>query len=257
MQAQKLLVHSIRQVFGNLGAAVRISGVLYVVQWVVSLVLGMTLAHKLGPVAGDQTAMMDAIRQLIGPGMVALLVVLVSDFWIAVAWHRFVLKEEASRGLLPLFAGRRILGYFGTMLAIVGLLIVPALLIATLVGSLVRGAFGDGFLPALIAQVLMQTLLGAFAFRLSTVLAGVALEPGHKLSEAWQATEGETSTFLELALYCALALAAASIAGSTLFGWSVVVQTVYFFVVQWVITMVGVSILTTLYGHYVQKRPLI
>ena len=34
-------------------------------------------------------------------------------------------------------------------------------------------------------------------------------------------------------------------------------QIAYNFVAQWVITMVGISILTTLYGHYVQKRPLV
>ena len=257
MQAQRLLVHSIRQVFGNLGAAVRISGVLYVVQWAVSLVLGMTLAHRLQPVAGDQNAMMAATKELIGPGLLGLVVVLLTDFWIAVAWHRYVLKEEASRGIIPLFDGRRILGYFGTVLAIAGLVIVPALVISLLIGTTIRALLGDGFLPVLIAQVLMQTLLGAFAFRLSAVLAGVALEPGHRISEAWQATEGESATLLELAFYCALALAAASIAGSVLFGGSVVLRIIYFFVAQWVITMVGISILTTLYGHYVQKRPLV
>lgn len=257
MQAKRLFAHSIRQVFGNLGAAVRISGVLYLIQWVVTLVLGMTAAKDIQPVSGDQAAMAAALKGLFGPALLALTVLLFTDFWVAVAWHRYVLKEEMSRGILPLFVGRRILGYFGTALAIGGMLIVPALLISTLVGGTIRGALGTSFLPTLVSQVLSQTLLGAFAFRMSAVLAGVALEPGHKLSEAWQATEGETVTFLELAFYCALALAAADIAGSTLFSGVLVLQIAYNFVAQWVITMVGISILTTLYGHYVQKRPLV
>ena len=29
------------------------------------------------------------------------------------------------------------------------------------------------------------------------------------------------------------------------------------FVSQWIVIMVGVSILTTLYGHYVEERPLV
>lgn len=257
MQAKRLLAHSIRQVFGNLRMALRISGVLYVIQWVVALTLGMTAARELQPVAGDQNAMTAALKGLFGPALLALVVVLITDFWVAVAWHRYVLKEEASRGIIPPFNARRILGYFGTALAILGMLIVPALLVSLLVGTTVHQLLGYGFLPALITQVLMQTLLGAFAFRMATVLAGVALEPGHKLSEAWQATDGETATFLELAFYCSLALAAADIAGSTLFGGVMVLQIAYNFAAQWVITMVGISILTTLYGHYIQKRALL
>ncbi len=257
MQAKRLLVHSIRQVFGNMGAAVRISGALYVVQWAVALALGMAAAKRLQPVAGDQTAMLAALKGLFGPAILALAVVLLTDFWVAVAWHRYVLKEEARPGLIPRFDGQRILGYFGTALAIAGFLIVPALMIDMLIGGTLRGLLGSNFLAVLTTQVLVQTLLGAFAFRLSTVLAGVALEPGHKIAEAWQATEGETATFLELAFYCALALAAVDLAGSTLLGGVVVLQIAYNFVARWVITMVGISILTTLYGHYIQKRPLI
>ena len=36
-----------------------------------------------------------------------------------------------------------------------------------------------------------------------------------------------------------------------------VVSIIWDIAVTWLVTMVGVSILTTLYGHYIQKRPLV
>jgi hypothetical protein len=94
-------------------------------------------------------------------------------------------------------------------------------------------------------------------FRLSTILPGVALGKHGTISDGWQATSGETGDFVVLSLaWLALAFVLGLIMG--VLGSAIPALTILFqFVVGWVTMMIGISILTTLYGHYIEKRPLL
>jgi hypothetical protein len=265
VKGRQIFIHAIRLVFDNLRDALQISAALYVVQWIVALALGLTVVKAVTSVNGDQSAALMAMRALFGPALLVMLVVMIAAIWIGVAWHRFILKTEKSPSLVPVFEGRRMLAYLGTGLAIVAIMALPAVMLGTVVGTALRvlapwTAAPTPSLPAvlvtLVAQVGVQTVLGAFGLRLGSVLAGVALEPGHKLLDGWMATRGETPVFLELAFYCAASLAVIDLIGLLVMPGNALLQAVWGFVVQWIITMVGISILTTLYGHYIEKRPL-
>lgn len=252
MKGWQIFTHSVRQVTGNIGPAFRISGVLYVVQIAVTLLLLRAMAPY-----GSAEAAGAASGAFVGKALVAGLIVIVTALWIAVAWHRYVLREEASKGPLPPFRGDRMLAYLGMGLLVGLILIIPAMAAGAALGALAWSLAGPANLVvSLILQAVLQTLLGAFAFRLSTVLPGVALEPGHKIREGWDATAGEMGAFFALSFYCAVALLLIGLISLALqrfglagLGWEVVAQ--------WTVTMVGVSILTTLYGHYIEKRPLV
>jgi hypothetical protein len=41
------------------------------------------------------------------------------------------------------------------------------------------------------------------------------------------------------------------------FGHLMITAILWQLVTNWLVTMVGVSILTTLYGHYIEQRPLV
>jgi hypothetical protein len=251
MKGWQILMHSVRQVTGNIGPAIRISGVLFVVQIVVALALGQSM--MLGAMEPQQTPSAGMAAGI----LIASLVAIICSLWIAVAWHRYVLREELAPGLLPTFRGDRILGYFGIGLLIGLIMIIPAVVVGAVSGAVVAAfSQGIGLLSILLIQAMVQTVIGAFALRLSTILPGVALEPGRRVSEGWNATRGEMGTFFGLSFLCAMALllvTAIAIAlqrfGLAGTGWEIVAQ--------WTVTMVGVSILTTLYGHYIEKRPLI
>jgi hypothetical protein len=93
--------------------------------------------------------------------------------------------------------------------------------------------------------------------RLSTVLPGYALEPGHRVTEGWEATRGHSQTFFLLALLTGGAIVAIQGLADAVFAPLPLVFIVITFLLQWVVTMTGISILTTLYGHYVEKRALV
>ncbi len=107
MLAVKILKHSIRQVFDNLGAALRISALIYAVDVVMKLTL-------IGPMFYDQKALgRSFISSTFRWGNVTLTmaIAVLAGLWIAVGWHRFILRSEEPGAVLPAFHGRRILAY--------------------------------------------------------------------------------------------------------------------------------------------------
>jgi hypothetical protein len=87
-------------------------------------------------------------------------------------------------------------------------------------------------------------------------MPGAALDGGAGIGDAWAATKGEWPAMLSLALgfllvSILLGLLAAVLAIVPVVG--IVAQ----LAVNWFIGMLGLSILTTLYGHYIEKRPLV
>ena len=136
-----ILVHSVRQVFGNLAAAVRISGVLFAVIAVISV---------LGTPADPASAGSNLGLLLI----LAIVSVLIS-LWIAVAWHRYVLLREGGNTPLPAFRGDAIGRYFVNGL-LVALIMIP---MAVVLGIAAAGLFGAGLAP----EASPGQSLGAFA----------------------------------------------------------------------------------------------
>src|SRR5690606_37356363 len=131
----KIFVHAVRLVFNNLGDAVRISAVLYLVPVVLAgLMLGD--ADPASPSPTWPVGLLLAIAAIAGA------------FWVAVAWHRFILLDERTAGLLPAFNGSRVLSYFGysLLLALIGIPIVfGASLLAgglTMMGGPILGVLG-------------------------------------------------------------------------------------------------------------------
>ena len=88
----KLFVHSVRMVLDNLDVALRLSGLLYLVQagWMVFI-----YAFASGGASVQETP--AGAGELLIMGLFAI----VSSLWIAVGWHRFVLSGEAPAGVLP------------------------------------------------------------------------------------------------------------------------------------------------------------
>ncbi len=90
------------------------------------------------------------------------------------------------------------------------------------------------------------------------MLPGAALEPGVPVFSGWEATRGATVTILGVVALSVLFAVILEFIGAQLFtNPTSIPALVYDLVKQWIVAMVGVSILTTLYGHYVEQRPLV
>nr|WP_247676693.1 hypothetical protein [Leisingera sp. HS039] len=175
-----------------------------------------------------------------------------AGLWVAVAWHRFVLLEEQG-GLVPAFHGRRMLSYFFVLLLLTLMMTIAGGTAGGLVGIL-SGASGPIFIIGIVGIVAVA--VWGF-YRLSPLLPAAALGQALGARSAWQATsEISGAVFLAAILLIFFFLLGAAAALLILFQVSAVVGLVMLGVLQWVWTMAGISILTTIYGIAIERRPI-
>jgi hypothetical protein len=199
-----------------------------------------------------------------GTGLVLSLLSALLLSWVAVAWHRFVLLEEAPTGLLPALPGPETFQHLGWSL----LLGLGAMLLNLALGPvLVRifdaapasagGNLLAGYGPLLV-PLLLVTWLG---LRLGLVLPGAALGRGLTLQDSWAATRPLARTFAGLAvLEAVLVLGLPHLTFRALLAltseppvWTLLATMA---ALQWLTMMLTLATLTTLYGHLVERRPL-
>lgn len=251
MKGWLILRHSLRQVFGNLGGALRVSALLYMFQAVIGFALGASLMSGGGMVPGQGVSSGQAMGAL-----VALAVAVVTSLWIAVAWHRYVLlQEEAS--LLPTFHGGRIWSYLLYSIGYAIILIAAGALWLLLIYTALGAVLGLPGIGALVVALLVYLPFIVFAFRLTAALPGAALGAGTPFFAGWQATSGQTLDLVVLGFLLMLLSVVISLIGAFVLAPIPGVGLVWEIALGWFQTMLGVSILTTLYGHYIEKRDLV
>lgn len=249
MKAWQIFIHSVRQVFGNFTDALRISGLIFIAQMMVVVALGLRPTFA---TATDTPMTTGGMLVILG----VMLVMLTGSFWVAVAWHRFVLAQESKAGLLPPFHGALIWRYFWRTLGIAAILMLVGVVIGMLLGLVVMPLLGGIRYGGLLIPLLLAVPMLTVMYRFSTALPGLAL--GHELgfSAGWAATAGETGTMLQLAAISGVAGLLLGVPNLMLPEGSILML-LWDVVGGWLQLMVGVSILTTLYGHYIEKRPLV
>ena len=188
MKGVQLFTHSIRQVSNNLGPALRISGVLYLVQVAASLVLGASLMF-------DSQATASAMQAGDFPWfgfVVVILVALVTSLWIAVGWHRYVLRLELPAGIVPALHPDRMLAYFGRSILLGIVLLLIGMVIGLVVGLVLLPIIGrsPGMGTGFLFVVLIYVPVVVISYRLSLSLPGAALGEPMGFGASWEATRG-------------------------------------------------------------------
>jgi len=258
MKGLQIFLHSVPQVTGNLSEALRVSLVPYAIQMAVALSL-------MGPLA---VASQEPALRFGGEGptenlLSALLVVLatgITSVWVTIAWHRFVLKGETPTGWVPGFAGGRSWKYFLRSLGIVLLCIVAAIPLGVVVGGIaatVLDPLANSNLLGLITSVFVILPISFISYRLSAALPAPALDKVGPLTEGWDATKDAKGAIWLLSLMTTVLMSGLSYLASLILGDSIAPAIVWELVFGWVVLMIGLSILTTLYGHYIEGRPLV
>lgn len=254
MDGIRIFIHAVRMVVGNLPVAFRIGGVLLAVQ--------VALGLLAGPAAIGSGSGMNHAVQMASPAMVLLgLARIVFGLWIAVAWHRFILLEEMPGAALPIWNGSAIWSYFKA--GVISVLIVVAAVIPT---TIVAGFLVYPFLsmnpqnPSLFAMLIGFLVIyvpAAFiGYRIAPMLPSAAVSTRMPLREAWAATASSGAAFAVLALVSILAAWALNLPGLYLARASFLLGLIWSTAAEWLTVVVGASILTTIYGHYVEKRDL-
>ncbi|WP_299786720.1 hypothetical protein [uncultured Marivita sp.] len=249
MQGWQIFRHSFNLVMANLDQALRLSLVLYLIQSVYT-VYSFLNPPEMAEFEGTQIPVMSP--ETILPTILLGVLAVIASLWIAVAWHRFALTGETASGWIPQFHGSEIMGYLGRSI-LIGILVV----LGVAVVSIPVGIISIG-LPAL-AGIMSLLLIGLGAylfFRLGVMLPAAALGDKLTLGAAWDATRGQSATILTLSLIVVGASVVVQLPSWLNDDPNSVINVVYSLVVNWFATIIGISVLTTLYGHFVENRPI-
>lgn len=254
--AWHLIRHSFAMIFANLGQALKVSiipyGILMIAAMVIFSISGLPMAgYDPSAVSSDSVSALTVLL------LIALLVFAIFVFgWVAVSWHRFILKEEYT-ALIPAVAGRPIWPYVGRSMWLGFVVFLVAIPVMFVVG-LIAAPFASGSLVIpLIAMLCGLTIVAYFWMRWAIALPATAIGEGMSLKEAWSATADVSGTIFGVSLM----LMAINIVPAFLLAGVYTAAPILGFVVdvvlQWITIMVGLSILTTLYGHLIEGRPLV
>lgn len=245
MKAFRILLHALRQVFGNSRQVLAISVPPLAIQ---AILLGIVVSWLAG-LDGNQPSG-GWFLTVLALGLVYLL----SLVWLAVRWHRFVLLNEQENLLSPP-PRAAMMRYVGVCLLIALAMFAAALLIGLVVTAV---AAGGGGLLAVLAAVAMAILAHGLALILGTALPGTAIGARQPVRAAWESMKPAGGTVLLLAIIAlavnalaeaaSMAVEASDLPDALIFG--------FILVFYWLASLVTLSVLTTLWGHYVEGRPL-
>lgn len=266
MNGITIFTHSVRQVLGNIGMAIRISW--WLVAAFIAAMVGLSL---MASDWFDYAA--EATRTGVAPGplpdggalvIVYMFAVILFLIWgsivVAIAWHRFILNEEKPTGLIPYRSDFRVGGYFLYTLGIALLVLVLTIPLG-IVAGLVIAPFSGASIPVFltvgaIVGIIIGIIITVVYLRMALVLPAVALDSRLGLGDAWSASRGASGAIAVLAVALVLLSFVVNYVLELMIGagMSTIVVTVLSSAFQWFNLILNISILSTLYGHLVQKR---
>ena len=257
MKPLQILNHALLQVAGNARQVLRIVAL--------PLALGAVLLVLTMPLIRSVAAW--------GPGwlriaiLLLILVMLLLTVWVAVNFHRMVLLGETF-GWRPPVHRRETLAYILQSLPLLVLLVLLGLILGFLGMALLRALAAEGAPPrglVMLVQLVSGLITAAVTLRLMAMLPAVAI--GETISGAFAAMRGSWPTlfglaaitlFLQLVAEALVRLVAGAMVGEggQLAAGARLVVLLVQLLLQGGLGVLGISILTTLYGHYIQGRPL-
>lgn len=252
--ALQIVLHTFRMIFRNFGQALRVS-------------LGPTIVLLLGDriflfVFTQIPESMNFLGQL-----AALALILLSFFvsaWIAVSWHRFVLLEEYP-SLLPATRGRPIWPYVGKMLLMLLILILIGGVFLASYYFLIIIYFGSGgnnvgqlvnFFTLLCTLIALAVLI-VTSLRMGSALVATALGKNMTFRASVDATRSIGGVIWRIVFIMLIVAVPLNFVGDFLASTDRFVGAIVEAAYSWLATMFGASILTTIYGHVIEDRPLV
>jgi hypothetical protein len=233
----------VRMVFTNFGDAIKVTGVLYLAMFVAQIVLLPQPSEDILTKAAT-----ISIQPTIAASILYLIIAMIASIWAVIGWHRYVLLEERPT-ILPKLLPANMLSYFWRTIV---LTLIISFLIA-IPGGL--GGMVASYLGAMLGMAVGVVIAVFIAYRLSPVFPAVALGNSMTFGDAWDKFRGKNGMLIGLSLVSVALHAILSIPAYYLVPSSVPAQA-YLFVIGWLQFTIGASIVTTLYGVYVEGREL-
>jgi hypothetical protein len=260
MLGWKIFAHSIGMVWRNLGAAARLSIGPILLFLAGALIVPLALALYPGALSTQEPSIgVLVVFGLGAPAAFALVIAAMVSF--AVGWHRHVLLEIPVQGLFTPGTRSRLLPYLGRTVQI---FVITALVVLTINGVIMvlRGlvigqnpAWDDTTFSGVwsAAMWLIGTLIG---YRLAPVLPATALGAPIGVATAWRTTRGANVDVVVMALLSVGLSTVLQLIAQGLTEALPLLGVLWVFVAGWFSAVLTISILTTIYGHFVEGREL-
>jgi hypothetical protein len=257
--------HMLSSTMNNLGFALRAQWPWVVVMAAIFAFIGLTTNFPSnGTPAENEVYFREHPGQLgwfVFVLLIGILVAMLAFSSIAVAWHRYVLLDEVPQGMAKLRLDGTVWRYFGNLILIGLLLMVAALPLTILVGLLIAANPVLGIIGALVYSALVMLPV---IYRLSIKLPAIALErKDFRMGDAWKASAGNwwqivgvglgvtvLSWIVGLVMFAVSKLFSLVLGDGIGFWFDLALQAG----VNWVLTIMGITLLTSMYGYFVEKR---
>lgn len=250
--ALKLFFHALRMLTGNAPETLRLGGLVLIANLVVLALIGEDYFAV-------QTARNPPTSSIVN-GLWHFVAQVVVGVWVAVAWHRFILLEEVPGAVPPvnLAAIWRYVGAAVVTLLVIFAVVVPLAIIGALLGTSLMPAstFEPGLSLAVLSYAVIALPITYLCFRFAPLLPSAALGPRMALRDAWYATGAAGMAFVWLSVIVLIVEFAAQEIPNLFAATALPLAVVLAALGNTVILMLGISLLTTIHGHYVQERPL-
>ncbi|MEO0359454.1 MAG: hypothetical protein AAF386_14450, partial [Pseudomonadota bacterium] len=240
----RIFIHALRMVFADLGASLKVTGVLYLFAYVLiaaPFVIFLGTADIVS-VMSDPNGPPNVEGGFLLSVLVGVVGYITLSTWLAICWHRYVLLGEIALSFPTGKVGPYFWRGFGYAIA--------AFLPVVIVGGIIVTAAGQG--AAVVVDILV-TVVGLFLlFRISMGLPGLCVDQHIDLQESWKRTAPFSGMILGTTLILAVVstvfslLVAGLLSGAG--GASIVVVMALNLIIGWMQLMVGLSLLTTFYG---------
>ncbi len=255
MSGWKVFKHSFGLVVRNFWKAVQI----FAVPWLLALVAGGLTIFVLG-LPADFYALESGygdfpIGKTILGGLIGIAVLVFTSIWVAIAWHRFILLEEHPTGFIPPLKKDRMIGYFVRGLLLTLIFLIPSLLVGIIVGFVAALQSPGPIIVVGAISVVVFFALIIVSYRLSIVLPAEAIGNRLSFSQAFNATHGATKGLIVI-LLCFVGLSVAIETVGLMFTFFPLLDLVYVVATTAFTSMLNISILTTLYGIYIENREI-
>lgn len=252
MLGLRLFMLSARMVANNWQAALQIVVLPFSLVVISAIALGLVTGVDVASIwAGNINA-----ENTDGPVLVALslfgLAYAVMCTWIAVYWHRYILLEELPKGFVYQVDWTAIWAYLVKGFVLSMMTLIPVLILVVLITVVLAGAGSStDFLGPIAGVVVLVLFMRSFI-----VLPGLAIGRKMTLREGWQAGAGHMPAFVLIAVIELLIGKANEAIPTSLVPAVPLIGFVLSLVLGICLLLISVSVLTTLYGYFVEKRAI-
>jgi len=250
----RIFSHSVRQLLLNLGPAFRISFVPFLL---VIVVFSFLIPPDLSSWNGIGNQGIRPSGGMIFRVFLAMVAYTVLFIWVATAWHRFILLEEYPGAIFAKVQPGPMMAYFGASVRVFFAVMLVAIVVVLVMAFI-------GYILARITQVpyvlflvnlVVQALISIIAMRMSVVLPAAAIGENMTIKQAMSVTANAKFAILVASILIVMLTNIPVFLMNTPLA-PLVSGGIYQICASWLLTMLGISILTTLYGHFVEKRAL-